>query len=1021
MRKKYLSALLFGALLVTSTGTFTSCKDYDDEIAGLQEQVDAVKASVADLEKKIDAGNWVTAVNSVEGGFEITFNDGQKYTIVNGKDGIDGIDGAAGQDGKSPVITIDPETNNWIIDGVDTGVCAKGEKGDKGDQGEQGPAGETGPQGPAGETGPQGPAGPQGPQGEQGIQGEAGKAPSIDPDTKEWIVYEYNEETGEWDEVKTGISAVGTSSYVVDNGGDYYVLNMPNEDGDFVQINLPKSPDTFTVEALAETVIVEYTTAKWSPKTQSENYIALAEAFPEITEYKDGQILKQGGFLPVIVSPSKVELTNGMEYTLNSINGDVVAKLSNPTKGLPENIKWDEITGLLTSRSSGDECFWTLEYTPVLDEKGDVLTDITNPDKYSLSIVKSNGAVNKTAFDYKVDAKVLSENGAISNNTDVDITPTGGNYTVELTGNEVYTLDIIKSEVFTFDNEFNNKYILELDTDPATAEKYSLSLNGDILSVKFPAGVQETDGTIKVKCIALGLNGSTQAKSATIILNREIAAGEGVFADQNFALTTETGYDNKVLWNIEDLGFSALELKNFMDATTGAPTITLEKKNDQGEWETVNTFGTTGVSDVTFYKADGKTVAQNYQEAAKYGVTMNNSYLTPGKEYRVTLQKENNDVVTYKQEAKLSVTNPEFTITPKSDRSENGALVLWAHAPQFTAGFVYHNVSDLASTNFNCPGYVTFGEFTDVDHATWEEITDNVNAWGANDWIAKNVFGNNVDYVKVPVYVADSESAEDQAIGKARKMKVECTLFGNPENKYTYEFTVVAKSTIYSTNPSSVISVNSSLMSVDKNATKDIRPLFTAKYAEGIELNNEGQKGKEYKLFTYDAIPAYYTVTDYNSPKSSDDILIDASGYPVEIAKEDWAAIGISASEILTKEKAYFIVLGTSSKVNLPADAVGVEWTAALANANSDVAKKYKAIIAFNTKSEAAPKSTANAKIQSTKFEFADNNVTVASITADGKITNNAPSANTNVNVKLTIVDQWGMTMEYVFPVQIKK
>ena len=32
MRKKYLSALLFGALLFASTGTFTSCKDYDDDI-----------------------------------------------------------------------------------------------------------------------------------------------------------------------------------------------------------------------------------------------------------------------------------------------------------------------------------------------------------------------------------------------------------------------------------------------------------------------------------------------------------------------------------------------------------------------------------------------------------------------------------------------------------------------------------------------------------------------------------------------------------------------------------------------------------------------------------------------------------------------------------------------------------------------------------------------------------------------------------------------------------------------------
>ena len=30
MNKKYLSALLFGAVLIASTGTFTSCKDYDE-------------------------------------------------------------------------------------------------------------------------------------------------------------------------------------------------------------------------------------------------------------------------------------------------------------------------------------------------------------------------------------------------------------------------------------------------------------------------------------------------------------------------------------------------------------------------------------------------------------------------------------------------------------------------------------------------------------------------------------------------------------------------------------------------------------------------------------------------------------------------------------------------------------------------------------------------------------------------------------------------------------------------------
>ena len=43
MNKKFLSAILFGALMVTSTGTFVSCKDYDDDIDGLQEQIDANK------------------------------------------------------------------------------------------------------------------------------------------------------------------------------------------------------------------------------------------------------------------------------------------------------------------------------------------------------------------------------------------------------------------------------------------------------------------------------------------------------------------------------------------------------------------------------------------------------------------------------------------------------------------------------------------------------------------------------------------------------------------------------------------------------------------------------------------------------------------------------------------------------------------------------------------------------------------------------------------------------------------
>ena len=56
MRKKYLSALLFGALLFASAGTFTSCKDYDDDIAGLQEQINTVVADLNDLKALVGDG-----------------------------------------------------------------------------------------------------------------------------------------------------------------------------------------------------------------------------------------------------------------------------------------------------------------------------------------------------------------------------------------------------------------------------------------------------------------------------------------------------------------------------------------------------------------------------------------------------------------------------------------------------------------------------------------------------------------------------------------------------------------------------------------------------------------------------------------------------------------------------------------------------------------------------------------------------------------------------------------------------
>lgn len=68
MNKKFLSAILFGAALATSTGTFVSCKDYDEDIDFLQTQIDQnASALTADMAAKIAAlESQISALNSAK-------------------------------------------------------------------------------------------------------------------------------------------------------------------------------------------------------------------------------------------------------------------------------------------------------------------------------------------------------------------------------------------------------------------------------------------------------------------------------------------------------------------------------------------------------------------------------------------------------------------------------------------------------------------------------------------------------------------------------------------------------------------------------------------------------------------------------------------------------------------------------------------------------------------------------------------------------------------------------------------
>ena len=110
MRKKYLSALLFGALLFASAGTFTSCKDYDDDINNLQEQITANADAIKKLQDLVGDGKYVTAVSGDGNTITFTFND-ETTTVITVEDGE-----------TSQTLTIDPETGELLNNGEPTGI-----------------------------------------------------------------------------------------------------------------------------------------------------------------------------------------------------------------------------------------------------------------------------------------------------------------------------------------------------------------------------------------------------------------------------------------------------------------------------------------------------------------------------------------------------------------------------------------------------------------------------------------------------------------------------------------------------------------------------------------------------------------------------------------------------------------------------------------------------------------------------------------------------------------------------------
>lgn len=258
MNKKFINVLLSATLVTAASACFTGCKDYDDDIDNLQEQINKINTTLAGLQEKIDAGSVITSVTPTANGIDIKLSDGKTYTITNGKDGANGTDGKDGVDGKNGTVWTIGEDGYWYKDDEKTEYRAIGLDGKPGEQGPAGPAGPQGPQGPAGDgtTGPQGPQGPQGPAGPAGKPGEY----YVPGEDGYFYCHAWAATSNDWTVSKTNIKWRNDAAVTATFSGNALTLAFKDEKGNDVTKTINLGTPLGSVAFVPSVVAQEFTT-----------------------------------------------------------------------------------------------------------------------------------------------------------------------------------------------------------------------------------------------------------------------------------------------------------------------------------------------------------------------------------------------------------------------------------------------------------------------------------------------------------------------------------------------------------------------------------------------------------------------------------------------------------------------------------------------------------------------------------------------------------------------------------------
>lgn len=463
--------MFFGALSLAVSTAVTSCKDYDDDIDNLQTQIDANKASIADLQKFVNEGKWVKGVESVTGGFKITFSDGQSYTVVNGKDGATGAQGVAGKDGS--IVTIG-EDGFWYIDGKKTDVKAQGKKGEKGDKGETGAA------------------------------GKDGYSPYIGEDG---FWYFYNAETQKVEKSKYQANIVGSEkTYIVENPTmPKYTLHTVTKDGKEVTLDLPTADNIQSVKAVtiagtnvSENVLVDI---KYNKLNSAVQFKGLNKEW----NLKAGDILSTATEkISAIINPSNVDATTYKFYLQDSKGANELFVLGAP--------KANETSKPLTRANTKNEGVYDFNISL---KEGVTETQLGEFGNYTAFALATKNAWGNTIIStYDISVK-LSQSGAVSFSSSVTYP-----YNAEkLNVGKAYDLcELFKAAGLDFSNIVDYNFINEIPVS-ATVEGKMLTANAPIqLGGKIKMECLAVDGTKKtVALYARFYNASEAAEVATPI------------------------------------------------------------------------------------------------------------------------------------------------------------------------------------------------------------------------------------------------------------------------------------------------------------------------------------------------------------------------------------------------------------------------------------------------------------------------------------------------------------------------